>query len=317
MGQQITYLITAATGVTGRAAIAALQAHGHQHIRAFVHREDERSEQLRKQGVEVVFGDLLDFHAVRTALQGVKRAYFCFPIAPGMVQATAQFAQAAREAEVDAIVNMSQKIARKDAHSHDAFDHWLSERVFDWSDVPVTHLRPTFFAEWLLYLSPMIQQGTMYVPYGAGKAAFIAGEDQGRVIAHILQDPKPHQGQVYPLSGPVEYTFAELAAEVSCVLKRDIGYQQVPFEVLREAFTAGGENIARNDSLTGYAESNRPDGSGKESHASQHLREAAIDMDNGLFSGTNDLVERITGRSPMTIEDFVLKHRAVLSPAQV
>ncbi len=113
MGQQITYLITAATGVTGKAAIAALQAHGHQSIRALAHREDERSEQLRKQGVEVVFGDLLDFHAVRTALQGVKRAYFCFPIAPGMVQATAQFAQAAREAEVDAIVNMSQKIARK------------------------------------------------------------------------------------------------------------------------------------------------------------------------------------------------------------
>ena len=310
MVQQITYLITAATGVTGKAAIAALQVQGQQNIRAFAHREDERSEQLRKQGVEVVFGDLLDFHAVRAALQGVKRAYFCFPIAPGMVQATAQFAQAAKEVGVDAIVNMSQKIARKDAPSHDAFDHWLSERVFGWSGVPVTHLRPTFFAEWLLYLSPMIRQGVIYAPYGAGKAAFIAAEDQGRVIAHILQDPKPHQGQVYPLYGPVEYTFAELAAVVGRVLGRDIAYQQVPFEVLREAFTAGGENVARNDSLTGYAESNRPDGSGKESHTSQHLREAAIDLDNDLFSGTNDLVERITGRSPMTIEGVTSAYRA-------
>ena len=265
---------------------------------------------MQKQGVEVVFGDLLDFHAVKAALQGVKRAYFCFPIAPGMVQATAQFAQAAKEVGVDAIVNMSQKIARKDAHSHDAFDHWLSEQVFDWSGVPVTHLRPTFFAEWLLYLSPMIRQGTIYAPYGAGKAAFIAAEDQGRVIARILQDPKPHQGQVYPLYGPVEYTFAEVAAVVGRVLGRDIEYQQVPFEVLREAFTTVGKNVARNDSLTGYAESNRPDGSGKESHTSQHLREAAIDLDNGLFSGTNDLVERITGRSPMTIEDVASVYRA-------
>ena len=110
MGQQITYLITAATGVTGRAVIAALQVQGQQNIRALAHREDERSEQLRKQGVEVVFGDLLDFNAVRMALQGVKRAYFCFPIAPGMVQATAQFAQAAREVGVDAIVNMSKRL---------------------------------------------------------------------------------------------------------------------------------------------------------------------------------------------------------------
>ena len=83
MVQQITYLITAATGVTGKAAIAALQSHGQQDIRAFVHREDERSEQLRKRGVEVIFGDLLDFHAVRAALQGVKRAYFCFPLRLG------------------------------------------------------------------------------------------------------------------------------------------------------------------------------------------------------------------------------------------
>ena len=132
------------------------------------------------------------------------------------------------------------------------------------------------------------------------------------MIAHILQNPTSHQGQTYPLYGPVEYTFAELAIEVSRVLGRDIAYQQVPFEVLREAFTAGGENVARNDSLTGYAQSNRPDGSGEESHTSQHLREAAIDMDNGLFSGTNDLVERITGRSPMTIEDVVVQYRTAL-----
>lgn len=309
MVQQITYLITAATGVTGRATIAALQANGQQHIRALAHREDERSEQLRQQGIEVVFGDLLNFHAVKAALQGVSRAYFCFPIAPGMVQATAQFAQAAQEAGVEAIVNVSQKIAREDARSHAAFDHWLSERVFDWSGIPVTHLRPTFFAEWLLYFSAMIRQGTIYAPYGAGKAAFIAGEDQGRVIAHILQDPQPHQGQVYPLYGPVEYTFAEFAAEVGRVLGKDIRYQQVPFEVMREAFTAGSEQVARNDSLSGYAESNRLDSSGKESHTFQHLREAAIDMDNGLFSGMNDLVERITGRPPLTIEEVVSRYQ--------
>lgn len=260
MVQQITYLITAATGFTGIATIAALQANGQQHIRALAHREDERSEQLRQQGIEVVFGDLLNFHAVKAALQGVSRAYFCFPIAPGMVQATAQF-------------------------------------------------RPTFFAEWLLYFSAMIRQGTIYAPYGAGKAAFIAGEDQGRVIAHILQDPQPHQGQVYPLYGPVEYTFAEFAAEVGRVLGKDIRYQQVPFEVMREAFTAGSEQVARNDSLSGYAESNRLDSSGKESHTFQHLREAAIDMDNGLFSGMNDLVERITGRPPLTIEEVVSRYQ--------
>ena len=124
---------------------------------------------------------------------------------PGIAEATAQFAQAAKEVGVDALVNMSQKIAREDARSHAAFGHWITERVFDWSGIPVTHLRPTFFAEWLLYFSSMIRQGTIYAPFGAGKAALIAAEDQGRVIASILEHPEPHTGQIYPLYGPCEY----------------------------------------------------------------------------------------------------------------
>lgn len=186
-------------------------------------------------------------------MQGVKRAYFCFPIAPGMVQATAQFAQASREVGVDVIVTMSQKIARKDAHSHDAFDHWLSERVFDWSGVPVTHLRPTFFAEWLLYLSPMIQQGTMYVPLWSRKGCIYSG--RGSRPCDRTHSPGPEASSRAGVSAlwPGRIHLCGACAEVSRVLKRDIGYQQVPFKVLREAFTTGGENVARNDSLTGYA----------------------------------------------------------------
>jgi methylmalonyl-CoA mutase cobalamin-binding subunit len=49
----------------------------------------------------------------------VQRAYFCYPINPGLVQGTAQFAQAAKEAGVE-VVNMSQKSARSDAKSEAA-----------------------------------------------------------------------------------------------------------------------------------------------------------------------------------------------------
>jgi len=303
-----TYLITAATGATGGAAVDALLEAG-QRVRALAHRDDERAERLRERGAEVVFGDLGDYEAVKVALHGAGAAYFCYPVAPGLVQATAQFAQAAREAGVSAIVNMSQKIAREDARSHASYEHWLSERVFDWAGIPVTHLRPTFFAEWLLALSPMIRQGTIYAPYGPGKAALIAAEDLGRVIARILRDPLPHRGQTYPLYGPVEYTFPEIADIVGHVLGTEIAYQRVSFDAMFSAVTAASGDVARNDALSGYAESNRPNGS-EESHLSQHLRAATIDHDNGLFAGTNDLVERITGHAPITIEEYVTTHRA-------
>lgn len=41
----------------------------------------------------------------------------------------------------------------------------------------------------------------------------------------------------------------------------------------------------------------------------QHLREVAIDHTNGVFEGTNDFVENIGGRAPLTVEAFVTKHR--------
>jgi len=90
--------------------------------------------------------------------RGVDRAYFVYPIRPGLVQATAQFAQGAIDAGVGAIVNMSQISARPDAASHSAQEHWLAEQVFNWSGLKVAHIRPTYFAEWLLYLAPMIRR---------------------------------------------------------------------------------------------------------------------------------------------------------------
>src|SRR5215470_17685939 len=191
------FLITGATGSTGGEVARQLLETGAE-VRAFVHRDDARSLELRSLGAEVVIGDLRDFDSVRRATKGIQRAYFCYPISPGIVQSTAQFAQASKEAGVDFIVNMSQISARSDSKSEAARQHWLAERVFDWSGVPSVHLRPTFFAEWLLNLAPMIRQGRMPAPFGrTGRHAPVAAEDQARLIVGILQNPGPHMGKTY------------------------------------------------------------------------------------------------------------------------
>ena len=241
-------LVTGATGDTGRATVDELLARGHR-VRALAHGQDERSKRLQERGVEVVSGDLLDFGQVKAALNGVRRAYFVYPIRPGILQATAYFAQAAKEAGVDGIVNMSQKSAREDAKSHAATDHWLAERVFDWSGVTVAHIRPTYFAEWLLYLAPMIKAGRLHVPFGTGKHAPIAAEDQARVIAGILEDPATHNGKVYPLFGPVEYTYQETAQVLSRVLGKDVQYKQVDFEEFSRALQASGKTCGPREFL--------------------------------------------------------------------
>ncbi len=110
------FLISGATGKTGAPTVELLRERGFR-VRALVHTLDDRATRLHELGAEVVHGDLLDFDAVSSALVGVTAAYFCYPIdPPRLLEATAIFAQAATEANVGAVVNMSQSPARREAH---------------------------------------------------------------------------------------------------------------------------------------------------------------------------------------------------------
>lgn len=285
-----TILITGASGSTGGPAVEILTKRGFS-VRALVHKEDQRSERLRSLGAEIAVGDLLDIDAVRSALDGVGAAYFVYPIRPGLIDATAYFAQAAKEAGVSAIVNMSQISARRESKSHAARDHWIGERVFDWSGLAVTHLRPTFFAEWLLYPhsgASIVERDVIALPFGDGRHAPIAALDQARLIAAILTDPAPHNGKIYPLHGPVEMSQAGIADAVGEVLGRTIIYQPIGLDQYR----------ARLKKL-GYSE-----------FIAQHLCAVALDYQNGVFAGTDTVIEEVTGQPPMTVQEFVSSHRS-------
>jgi NAD(P)H dehydrogenase (quinone) len=302
-------LVTGATGDTGGATVEQMLARGY-HVRALAHRQDDRAKRLQGLGAEVVFGDFLNLDDVRAALRGVAGAYFCYPIRPGIIQATAFFAQAAKEAGVACVVNMSQISAREDAKSHAAQDHWLAERVFDWSGLMVVHLRPTYFAEWLLYLAPMIRAGLLHVPFGTGRHAPITAEDQARVIVGILENPSPHGGKAYPLHGPVEFTYQGIADVLSRVLGIEVQYKQVSIETMLQMMASAGQKPpAGHNARALYGEFEQaPDRWAGDSFVIQYLREVAIDRQNGVFAGTNDLVETIGGRPATTLEAFIDEH---------
>ncbi len=286
-------LITAATGATGRNAIATLLDLKIP-VRALVHRIDARSEQLRTQGVEIIEGDLSDFSVLDAALEGITEAYFCYPIQiPGIVESTAFFAQAALEHGLRAIVNMSQISARRISRSHAARNHWIAERLLDRSGIPVTHLRPTFFAEWLIYFAETIRQDSVLpLPFGDARYAPIAAEDQGRVIAAILNDPAKHAGQIYPLYGPVELSEYEVAEILTDVLGRKITYDALEIE----------------DFMPIWAKA-----AGSNDFNQQHISSVAQDCREGVFSGTNDWVENITGRKPVGMREFIEKNKALFA----
>ena len=283
-------LVSGATGRTGGIAIDTLLKMD-KRVRAYVRKDGEEAASLRKKGVEIAIGDFTDIDAIHAAMQGVRSAYFLHPISPGIVQASAFFAQAAKEAGVAAIVNMSQISARRNSKSNAARDHWVSERVFDWSGVPTTHLRPTFFADWLVYphfAKEIWANKRIEFPFGKGRHAPISTDDQGRVIAHILNAPEGHGGKIYPLHGPREMDHYEIAAAMSDVLGAKISYSPLSIEEFRQRME---QTYKFNPFLV------------------QHLCEVAQDYQNGVFAGTNDVVEKVTGEPPLSIPDFVARNR--------
>ncbi len=287
-------LVSGATGRTGGAAIDELLKMG-ERVRAYVRSDDERAAALRARGVETAIGDFTDIDQIRAAMEGISAAYFLHPIAPGIVQAAAYVAQAAKEAGVTAIVNMSQISARRVSSSHAAQDHWISERVFDWSGVATTHLRPTFFADWLIYphfAHEIWARKKIAFPFADGRHAPIGSGDQGRVIAHILANPAGHEGKIYTLHGPVEMNHAEIAAAMSEVLGARIDYAPISIDEFRHKM----ENVYKFPPFL-----------------VQHLVEVAQHYREGIFQGTNDVVEKITGTPALSVPAFIEQHRAAFA----
>jgi NAD(P)H dehydrogenase (quinone) len=282
------FLITGATGNTGAHTVRLLRERGLR-VRALVHTLDERADRLRDLGAEVVQGDLLDFPAVSAATVGIGAAYFNYPIAPGLVEATANFVQAASEAGVHAVVNMSQISARREAKSNAARQHWIAERLLDRTAMVTAHLRPTFFMEWLTaFWVRRDDEGIYRLPFADAHHAPITAADQASVIAAILQNPDPHDRQIYPLFGAQELNHHDIAAKVQDSLAIPVRYEPIDIPTFAAGLTAAGAST----------------------HLVQHLSNVAQDYRDGIFSGINNLVEVIGGTKPITVEEFVAANRA-------
>jgi NAD(P)H dehydrogenase (quinone) len=70
---------------------------------------------LEALGAEIVLGDLLEIDTIRAAMQGIDAAYFVWPVQPGLIEATVNFIQAAKEAGGNVAVNLSQRSANRDS----------------------------------------------------------------------------------------------------------------------------------------------------------------------------------------------------------
>ena len=105
-------------------------------------------------------------------------------------------------------------------------------------------------------------------------------------IAAILVEPAEHIGKTYTLHGPIEMNQAEIAAAVTNVIGRKLTYQPLTISQYRKQLEAA----------------DLPE------FLTQHFCEIAIDYQNGIFSGEDRIITEVTGKAPMTVQEFVALH---------
>ena len=237
-------LVTGATGKTG-GPTALLLLHKGYPVRALVHQEDARSAALMDAGAEIYVGSLEDPVAVREAIKGVQRAYFCPPLEPGSLRRATIFAEAAQDGRLEAIVALSQWLVDRNHLSIHAREKYLAERIFRWaSDVPVITINPGWFADnYMAALEPISQFGLMALPLGSGLNAPPSNADIAKVIVGGLINPAPYVGRAFRPTGPKVLSPDEIAATFGKVLGRNVRYQNAPISL----FLKFGKSIGLSD----------------------------------------------------------------------
>jgi uncharacterized protein YbjT (DUF2867 family) len=289
-------LVTGAAGdigAIGRNVTAMLIAKGHK-VRALVRREDERAQNLRALGAEVVQGDLTDLTSMHRAIEGCKRIYFGMSVSVAYLEATVNTAAVARHHGVEAFVNMSQMTVTQmsinettDSPQHKL--HWLAEQALAWSGLPVVTVRPTVFLEGFflrLAAAGVRENDELALPLGNSKTSPVSAVDVARAVSVILSDPTPHIGHVYNLTGFESADLDHYARAFSEALGRTIRYRNVPLSDWSERLLQAGVPT----------------------HLISHLRVMAELHAQGRYDRMTDDLFRLTGERPTSMGDFVKLH---------
>jgi uncharacterized protein YbjT (DUF2867 family) len=297
-GRENLILVTGAAGAVGsigRNLTQMLLAKGRR-VRALVRREDARAEALRRLGAEVMLGDMTDLPSMHRAIKGCRRIYFGMSVSADYLAATVNTAAVARHHGVEAFVSMSQMTVSQmsitestDSPQHKL--HWLAEQALSWSGLPVVTMRPTVFLEgfFLLLAAPGVRDADeLALPMGDGKTSPISAVDVARALSVILDDPAPHIGRIYNLTGLESADLNRYARDFSEALGRTIRYRDAPLSSWSETLLKAG----------------------MPPHVVKHLSVMTELNKQGRYDRMTDDLAQLTGQKPIGMCDFVKLHAA-------
>jgi uncharacterized protein YbjT (DUF2867 family) len=274
-------LITGATGTIGQQLVKALLAAGTPF-------EIMSSKPDAKAAVPVRTASFESVDQLTQAFKGIDTLFVLLPLMPNKLQLAHNVAQAAKAAGVKHIVRSSGAGADPSAGFSLPRLQGEIDTVFTQSGIPSTFLRNAgFMQNYITFHQAMVKSGMVYTATADAAQSLIDVRDIAAVAAHILQNPAPHAGKAYTLTGGESLTDTQRAALLSQALAHPVGYTAVSVE--------HSSGVMRNE---------------------WHMPAVLVDwMDSlntlvgmGYAAGISPDVQNLLGRAPISFAQFAKDH---------
>ena len=235
--QNRTVLVTGATGRQGGAVVRSLSGRGWK-VRALVHDPaKDRVQQLAKNNIELIQGDLFIPASLEEALNGVYGVFsvqtsFAEHGVGGEIVQGKLLAEAAHRAQVQHFVYSSVGGAERESGIPHFESKWQIEKYIRALGLPATIIRPVFFMDNFAnyFGAPIKQQNKLILPlHPQTRLQLIATEDIGNFVAIAFEQPTSFIGKAFEIAGD-ELSLIELAEAFSRVMKRTIEFVELPME---------------------------------------------------------------------------------------
>jgi hypothetical protein len=225
-------------------------------------------------------------------MRWIRRGYFAYPVQDGLVDASVIFAEAARSAGTDVVVNLSQLLQRSgDQPTPHQTRHWLSEQVFD-----LGRRGGGAPGRGGVLREPSRPGRTQHRPCRGGRAA--VGTAHHRDPDGLRRRRRPRRGRPAHRTSPTArhrlaligdvVTNSQIADTLGEVLGRHIGYREISDDQWLTNIAAAGINPTAVEHLV---------------HLWRYLRTRPADY-QATYQVT-DTIEAIGGAKPKSLRQFL------------
>lgn len=286
-------LVTGASGHFGRKAVELLLEQNAGPIIATT-RDPAKLADLAARGVDVRAADFDDPSTLAAAFAGAERLLL---VSTDTVDGTDRrlnqhrnAVAAAEAAGVRHVVYISAPAPYPTPEPSLISSHYGTEIALAASGLDWTILRNNIYLEILLLGLPhAIETGQLFSATGTGGRSYVSRDDCVRTAVAALAGATSGR-TILDVTGPEAVTQDEIAAIASELLGKTVQHIAVPAEGLRQGLLGAGLPPAMADGLVAFD----------------------VAASEGYHAIVTDTVERLTGRKPLSVRDFLVANQAAL-----